>query len=222
MEKILVVDDDFALLQLIKNALAKEYAVTLQSDVTALNAQEINKHDLLILDVMMPEIDGFTFLREKRREIDIPVVFLTAKTFEKDLIEGLASGGDDYITKPFSINELRSRVMAHLRREDREKNHIIRLGDIYCDLIEKNFFVNETRVDLTHAEYEVCSLLAKNRRRVFSKEEIYENLYGYEGIGDAETTIRVRVKDIRKKFRTFDVEPIKTVWGVGYQWERNQ
>lgn len=102
MAKILVIDDDISLLQLIKNALEYDHSITTYTGLSSVSIREINKHDLLILDVMMPELDGFTFER-KRREIDIPVLFLTAKSFEQDLIEGFSIGADDYIVKPFSV-----------------------------------------------------------------------------------------------------------------------
>ncbi|MFR8100913.1 MAG: response regulator transcription factor [Ruminococcus bicirculans (ex Wegman et al. 2014)] len=222
MSKIIVIDDDTSLLQLIKNALENEHTVTIYNSLVNVSIREINSHDLLILDVMMPQLDGFTFLKEKRREIDIPVLFLTAKNFEQDLIEGFSVGADDYIVKPFSIKELRYRIMAHLRREKRTKNNLIHIGNIFCDFTEKKIYVDETEINMTSTEYEICSLLIRNPNRVFTKDEIYEKIFGYDGVGDAETTIRERVKEIRKKFKAYQEEPIKTVWGVGYQWEKNQ
>lgn len=133
MAKILVIDDDISLLQLIKNALEYDHSITTYTGLSSVSIREINKHDLLILDVMMPELDGFTFLKEKRREIDIPVLFLTAKSFEQDLIEGFSIGADDYIVKPFSVKELRYRIMAHIRRENRTKSNMIHIGNIFCD-----------------------------------------------------------------------------------------
>ena len=176
----------------------------------------------MILDVMMPELDGFTFLKDKRREIDIPVLFLTAKNFEQDLVEGFSVGADDYIIKPFSIKELRCRITAHLRRENRGKNNLIHIGQVFCDFTSRKIYVNETELNMTPSEYEICCLLMKNPNRVFTKDEIYERIFGFDGIGDAETTIRERIKEIRKKFKVYNEEPIKTIWGVGYQWEKNQ
>lgn len=222
MSKIIVIDDDTSLLQLMKNTLENEHTVTMYNSLVDVSIREINSHDLLILDVMMPQLDGFTFLKEKRREIDIPVLFLTAKNFEQDLIEGFSAGADDYIVKPFSIKELRYRIMAHLRRENRIKNNLIHIGNIFCDFTEKKIYVDETEINMTSTEYEICSLLIRNPNRVFTKDEIYEKIFGYDGVGDAETTIRERIKEIRKKFKAYQEEPIKTVWGVGYQWEKNQ
>ena len=111
---------------------------------------------------MMPELDGFTFLKEKRREIDIPVLFLTAKNFEQDLVEGFSVGADDYMIKPFSIKELRYRIMAHLRRENRTKSNLIHIGNIFCDFTARKIYVNEAEINLTSTEYEICSLLMRN------------------------------------------------------------
>ena len=221
MAKILVIDDDISLLQLIKNALEYDHSITTYTGLSSVSIREINKHDLLILDVMMPELDGFTFLKEKRREIDIPVLFLTAKSFEQDLIEGFSIGADDYIVKPFSVKELRYRIMAHIRRENRTKSNMIHIGNIFCDFTVRKIYVNEAEINMTSTEYEICSLLMRNPNRVFTKDEIYEKLFGFDGMGDAETTIRERIKEIRKKFKIYEEEPIKTVWGVGYQWEKN-
>lgn len=222
MAHIIVIDDDKTLLQLIKNTLEKEHSVTVYTGLSGVSIREINAHDLMILDVMMPELDGFTFLKDKRREIDIPVLFLTAKNFEQDLVEGFSVGADDYIIKPFSIKELRCRITAHLRRENREKNNLIHIGQVFCDFTSRKIYVNETELNMTPSEYEICCLLMKNPNRVFTKDEIYERIFGFDGIGDAETTIRERIKEIRKKFKVYNEEPIKTIWGVGYQWEKNQ
>lgn len=112
--------------------------------------------------------------------------------------------------------------MAHIRRENRTKSNMIHIGNIFCDFIVRKIYVNEAEINMTSTEYEICSLLMRNPNRVFTKDEIYEKLFGFDGMGDAETTIRERIKEIRKKFKIYEEEPIKTVWGVGYQWEKNQ
>lgn len=217
MAKILVIDDDQDLLRLIKNTLKND-------DVTVKNSplhleDTLKDYDLILLDVMMPQVDGFTFLREHRQQIDVPVLFLTAKDFEEDLITGFASGGDDYITKPFSIKELRARVAAHLRRERREKHVRLADGEITCDLIQRKFFVQKEEVPLTPSEYDICVFLLQHRGQVFSKEDIYTTVYGWDAAGDSQTTITERVKQIRHKFQPFSLNPIQTVWGIGYKWE---
>ena len=142
MAKILVIDDDTSLLQLIKNALENDHNITTYTGLSNVSVRDINTHDLLILDVMMPELDGFTFLKEKRREIDIPVLFLTAKNFEQDLVEGFSVGADDYMIKPFSIKELRYRIMAHLRRENRTKSNLIQfISEIFFAILQPEKFM---------------------------------------------------------------------------------
>ncbi|MBS4535124.1 response regulator transcription factor [Clostridium sp. D2Q-14] len=223
MAKILVIDDEIDLLTLVKSALEKNgHHVTTKESASDIDINIINTFDLIILDVMMPRIDGFTFLKENRRWIDIPVLFLTAKVMEEEILEGFAFGGDDYITKPFSIKELRARVEAHLRRETREKTQRLLSGEIGVDLIEKKFYVLDDPIELTPSEYKLMLLLIKHKQQVFSKEDIYIALYGYDGIGDSATSITERVKKIRHKFIKFGVNPIQTVWGIGYKWQSNQ
>ena len=222
MNTILVIDDDHDLLRLIDQALRSSYQVTLVDNVTQIDPASMAKYDLLILDVMMPEKDGFAFLRENRNVIDAPVLFLTARDFEEDKLEGFASGGDDYITKPFSIKELRARVEAHLRREQREKHLRLVDGSIACDLIQKQFLVNQKAVALTASEYEICLFLLRHKGQVFSKEDIYTAVYGFDAQGDSQTSITERMKQIRYKFEEHQVNPIQTVWGVGYQWQNKQ
>ncbi|MGY3703404.1 DNA-binding response regulator [Vagococcus martis] len=217
--KILVIDDDEDLLKLIENALSKEYTVETRLGANRVNPDELKHYDLVILDVMMPEMSGFDFLKQYRELIDAPIILLTAKDFEKDKLEGFALGADDYVTKPFSIKEIRARVAAHLRREQRQKHHRLIDYPMSCDLIAKQFFYEETEVSLTSSEYELCELLLKNKGQVFSKEQLYTSVYGLEAVGDSQTTITERVKQIRAKFDLVGINPIKTVWGVGYKWQ---
>lgn len=220
MAHILVIDDDQDLLELIRKALLKDqYEVTIKASVEEIEPSDLTAYDLILLDVMMPKKDGFTFLRENRKLIDAPVLFLTAKDFEQDKLEGFASGGDDYITKPFSIKELRARVAAHLRREKREKRSRLIDEPISCDLIQKKFFVGNIEIPLTASEFDLCVLLLKNKGQVFSKEDIYVTVYGYDATGDSHFTITERIKQIRQKFKTEGINPIQTIWGIGYKWE---
>lgn len=130
MWKILAIDDDKGILAVIRKALEKEgYLVDTLDDLEKLELEKLNTYHLILLDVMMPGTDGFTLCRRIRELVDCPILFVTAKTEEEDLMTGLGIGGDDYITKPFGIGELRARVAAHLRRENREKKHLLTLGD---------------------------------------------------------------------------------------------
>lgn len=216
---ILLIDDDIDLTNLIKNTLKKEYDLTIYNDSSIIDPDIFSNFDLIILDIMMPKMSGFEFLEKYRDMIDIPILLLTAKDFEADKIEGFALGADDYITKPFSINELRARVAAHIRRERREKHNRLVDYPISCDLLNRKFYTYENEINLTKSEYEICVLLLKNKGQVFSREYIYTTIYGYDADGDSKSSITERIKQIRSKFVEHKLDPIKTVWGVGYKWE---
>ncbi len=216
--KILVIDDDLDLLKLIKNVLKKDYEVDIEDNVTNVDLNLVQDYDLILLDVMMPQMSGFDFLGHYRDTIDVPILLLTAKDFEEDKIHGFAIGADDYITKPFSIAELRARIAAHIRRDHREKHVRLVDGLISCDMISKTVYYDNVPMKLTSSEYKICELLLKNKGQVFSKERIYTSIYGYDALGDSKTSITERIKQIRGKFSDYGVNPIQTVWGVGYKW----
>ena len=219
MANILVVDDEEMILQLIKNGLGKDgHNVTVYSSAKELPLDTLNYYDLVILDVMMPDIDGFSFCKSIRDFIDCPVLFLTAKTMENDITFGLGVGADDYLTKPFRIAELRARINAHLRREKREKHSALNLDKIRIDLSAKAISVDNIPVPFTKSEYLICEYLASNKGQVFSKEQIYEATFSFYGESDS-STISTHIKNIRAKFEKLGVQPIVTVWGIGYKWE---
>ncbi|WP_025729200.1 response regulator transcription factor [Atopobacter phocae] len=219
MARILAIDDEQDMLILIKNILKKmNHQVDCYISPIAINTHQLRRYDLILLDVMMPEIDGVSYCKNIRNQVDCPIIFLTAKTLESDIVEGLVSGADDYITKPFGIQELLARVEAHLRREKREKHEGLHLGNIRFDLSSREVFVNEEKVALTKSEYEISELLAKRKGQVFSREQIYEMVFGYDRMGDA-SAISEHVKNIRAKFQLHNEQPIATVWGIGYKWE---
>ena len=182
MANILAVDDEEMILQLIKNGLEKDgHIVTVYSSAKEVPLDTLNYYDLVILDVMMPHIDGFSFCKSIRDFIDCPILFLTAKTMEHDITFGLGLGADDYLTKPFRIAELRARVNAHLRRERRERHTALTFDRIKIDLSAKELRVDNTPVALTKSEYLICEYLARNKGQVFSKEQIYEAVFSLEG-----------------------------------------
>ena len=163
MSKILIIDDDLEICSLVKRALEKEgHQVTIQPDPIQAETMPLDLFDLILLDVMMPGKDGFTLCRDIRERVDCPILFLTAKTEECDLMQGLGNGGDDYITKPFGIGELRARVAAHLRRETREKKHRMSVGAFQFELGAKKMFCREEEIPLTKSEYTICEYLALN------------------------------------------------------------
>ena len=147
---------------------------------------------------MMPEVDGISYCKKIRNKVDCPILFLTAKTMESDIVEGLLSGGDDYITKPFGVNELLARIKAHLRREQREKHSSLNLGNIRFDLTSNQVFVKEEQVHLTKSEYQISELLAKRKGQVFSREQIYKMIFEFDGIGNS-STISEHVKKYKGK-----------------------
>ena len=175
-------------------------------------------YDLILLDIMMPDVDGLSFCRDIRNLVDCPILFLTAKSQEADVVTGLSYGADDYICKPFGVQELLARVDAHLRRERREHHASLVLEPIRFDLSAKRVTAKEKKLDLTKSEYEICELLAKRRGQVFSKDQLYDYLYAYEERGTP-AAIAEHIKNIRAKFRTIGLEPIETVWGIGYKWK---
>ena len=196
----------------------EEYQVDTIENSKAVLEQKLEWYQMIILDVMMPGMDGFSLCRELRDRVDCPILFLTAKSEESDLMKGLGAGGDDYITKPFGIGELRARVAAHLRREKRERKHFLEAGEVRFQIQAKKMFYQETEIPMTKSEYAICEYLAVNSGQVFSKERIYEAVYGYDGESDV-STITEHVKNIRAKCKKYGLEPIETVWGIGYRWK---
>lgn len=219
MPNILVVDDDKAILDLIENILSESNHFVKKIDKPEkVLSEDLSFYNLIILDIMMPEIDGFQLCSKIRTQVDSPILFLTARSDEADIIRGLGLGADDYLTKPFGVQELRARVDAHIRREEREKTNYINIGDVKFLLSSKECFVLDNRVSLTKSEYEISEYLALNRGQVFSKEQIFESVFGFERESNL-SIIAEHIKNIRAKFIQFGIEPIKTVWGVGYKWD---
>ena len=219
MAKILVVDDDTAILDMIGTILNKDgHQVTKISNPLEINMEKVNLYDLILLDIMMPGMDGFVLCSRIRQLVDCPILFLTAKTEESSLVNGLSLGADDYICKPFGVMELRARVAAHLRREHREHSVRMVVGHVCFHLSLKQMMVDDKEIPLTKAEYEICEFLAKNRGQVFSKEQILEQVFGFDSESN-ESTITTHIKNIRTKLSEFPCMPIKTVWGIGYKWE---
>ena len=219
MSNILVIDDEEMILQLIKNGLQKDgHTVSVYSSAMQVSLDTLSHYDLIILDVMMPDIDGFSYCKKIRDLIDCPLLFLTAKTMENDITYGLGLGADDYLTKPFRIAELRARVNAHLRRENRERHNTLNFDRIKIDLSEKEIKIDNQIIVFTKSEYLICEYLARNKGQVFSKEQIYEAVFGFDGESD-NSTISTHIKNIRAKFAKVNIQPIETVWGIGYKWD---
>ena len=223
MKKALVIDDDVDILYLIKDILEDDgYEVVISNSAEEAYIKLNDDIDIVLLDVMMPGTDGFSFCKKIRDEVEIPIIFLTAKTSEEDIIKGLALGGDDYITKPFSINQLRARMNAHIRRDNRkkEKNYLM-IGDIKMNLKSREVEYFGEDIVFTKREFDILELLALNIGMVFSKEDIYEKVWGYDAEGDS-ATVSEHIKKIRAKFLKINKEfdSMQTVWGIGYKFKK--
>ena len=219
MAHILVVDDDGDLRALLKTALERDgHQVSLLGRGGAVGEAHCRWADCILLDVMMPGEDGFATCRRIRALAACPILFLTAKTEEADVLTGLGLGGDDYLSKPFRIAELRARVAAHLRRECRAPRSHIRRGGLDFDLEERAVYCGEEPLHLTRGEYAICAHLAAHPAQTFTKEQIYEAVFGFDGTADS-SAITEHIKNIRAKLRAVGLSPIQTVWGVGYKWE---
>lgn len=220
---VLIVDDNEEIIDLLSDILLdEEYNIfSAKNSDEALEKIKF-KPDIILLDIMMPGKDGFEFCREIRNFVNCPIVFITAKIEEEDILKGLALGGDDYIKKPFNIKEVKARVAAHLRRDKRnlniEKNYII-FDNLKIDLGGREIIYKGNNIGLTKREFDIIELLAFNRGQVFTKEQIYEKIWGYDAEGDA-STVSEHIKKIRAKFvnEKIEFQYISTVWGVGYKW----
>ncbi|RDU24218.1 response regulator transcription factor [Anaerosacchariphilus polymeriproducens] len=218
MARILAVDDEKEILEIIRKALEKDgHEVVLCKDGdSALKALSI-PFQLILLDIMMPEMDGFELCVKIRNKTDCPIIFLTAKSSEPDIIKGLSIGADDYLKKPFGLGELRARVMAHMRREGRQKsNSFIRSGLVfYTD--SKKVMYQQKNLLLTKSEYDICEYLAINHGITCSKERIFESVFGFNADSDSSAIVE-HIKNIRKKGSAYGLNLVETVWGIGYRW----
>ena len=223
MANILAVDDNLEVCTLIRTALERDgHRVETRLSGAALTEALCRWADCILLDVMMPGEDGFAVCRRIRSLTEAPILFLSARTDEPAVLEGLGIGADDYLQKPFRVAELRARVAAHLRRQNRTPAHRLVRGGVAFDLSAKSAAVGETPLPLTRSEYAICEDLALYAGQTFTKEQIYEAVFGIDGTAD-DTAVTQHIKNIRAKLRAAGVpEPEKllnTVWGVGYRWK---
>ena len=220
--RILVVEDERLLCDGIAEDLRLEkYTVDCCYDgPAACERLFVEPYDLVVLDLNLPGMDGLELLRHIRTEQpELRVLILSARSQLSDKVAGLDLGADDYLTKPFRVAELRARVAAHLRRQNRTPSHKITRGGVTLDLSAKEAGVGSTPLHLTKSEYAICELLALHAGQTFSKEQIYEAVFGYDGTAD-DTAITQHIKNIRAKLRVAGAgEVLQTIWGVGYQWK---
>lgn len=221
--KILIVDDEQEVLSMLRRYFLLEgYEV-----ITAAGGQEAlrkldGKPDIILLDINMPDMDGLSLCKNIRDFVSCPILFLTANIEDSDKIMGFRAGGDDYIVKPFSIDELGARVSAHLRREKRgkHKSKVFFDDSFAIDYGERAVYFNGEEIPLLKKEFDIIEVLSQNPGQVFDKERLYEAAWGIDGLGN-NSVVAEHIRKIRAKFAAAHAKQyIETVWGVGYKWQK--
>lgn len=220
-QKILIVDDEPGIVDMLKTYFEMHsfQVFTAGNGEDALKKATQNP-DLVLLDINMPVMDGLTVCERIRDHISCPILFLTARIETSDKIKGFQAGADDYIVKPFDIDELGARVSAHLRRENRrQEQSVLRFfSDMVIDYSKREVSVNGTEIALSRKEFDIVELLSVNAGQVFDRERIYDIVWGLEGSGSSDTVME-HIRKIRSKFSAVSLHSyIETVWGVGYKW----
>jgi len=219
-ETILIVDDERGIVDMMSTYFSPQYEVlTAYSGEEAIKKAE-KQPDLILLDINMPGIDGLTVCQTIRQHITCPILFLTARIESADKISGFQAGADDYIVKPFDLDELAARIAAHLRREQRRNSQsIVRFfGELAVDYSARTVAVNGESVALSKREFDILELLSLNAGQVFDRERIYETVWGIDGDGNSDTVME-HIRKIRAKLAAHTLHSyIGTVWGCGYKW----
>lgn len=228
MSKILIIEDEEAIAELQKDYLEiNEFEVEIENDgQRGLTKALSEDFDLIILDLMLPNVDGYEICKKVREEKNIPIIMVSAKKDDIDKIRGLGLGADDYMTKPFSPSELVARVKAHLARYERligtsqRQNDMVEIRGIKIDKTARRVYVNGEEKVFTTKEFDLLTFLAENPNRVFSKDELFREIWDMESIGDI-ATVTVHIKKIREKIEDDTSKPqyIETIWGVGYRFK---
>ena len=228
MSKILIIEDEEVIADLEKDYLELSgFEVEIRNNgKDGLEAAMSADFSLVILDLMLPEMDGFEVCKRIREERNIPIIMVSAKKEDIDKIRGLGLGADDYMTKPFSPSELVARVKAHLNRYDRlvgstqKKNDLIEIRGLQIDKTARRVWVDKEEKAFTTKEFDLLAFLAENPNRVFTKEEIFREIWDMDSIGDI-ATVTVHIKKIREKIEYDSANPqyIETIWGVGYRFK---
>ena len=222
-QTIMVVDDETEILDMLKRYFSLEgyHVITATGGKEAL--QKLAKQpDLILLDINMPDIDGLSLCKSIRNFVSCPILFLTANAEDSDKIKGFGAGGDDYIVKPFSIDELGARVSAHLRRESRiqTKSSVLFDEKLAIDYLERAVYWNGNEIPLLKKEFDIIEVLSQNPGQVFDRERLYEAAWGLDGSGN-NTVVAEHIRKIRAKFTAAGAKQyIETVWGVGYKWDK--
>ena len=227
-KKVLVVDDEKLIVKGIRFSLLQDgMEVDCAYDgEEALNMAKANSYDMILLDVMLPKMDGFEVCQAIREFSDVPIVMLTANGDDMDKILGLEYGADDYITKPFNILEVKARIKAIMRRTSPERapqvqSSVIEKGDIKLDCDSRRLFINDNEINLTAREFELLEILIKNENKVYSRESLLKIVWGEDYPGDGRT-VDVHVRRLREKIEANPSEPkyVHTKWGVGYYYNQ--
>jgi len=228
MNKILIVEDEAAIADLERDYLELSgFEVEIENDGTNGLAKALaDDYDLFILDLMLPGIDGFEMCKEIRNKKNTPIIMVSAKKDDIDKIRGLGLGADDYITKPFSPSELVARVKAHLARYERllgsnaKKNEVIEIRGLKIDKTARRVYLDGAEKLFTTKEFDLLTFLAENPNHVYTKEELFKEIWDMDSIGDI-ATVTVHIKKIREKIETNTSKPqyIETIWGVGYRFK---
>lgn len=228
MSRLLIIEDEEAIAELEKDYLELSgFDVEIENNgQSGLDRALSEEFDLYILDLMLPEVDGFEICKRIRKERNTPVLMVSAKKDDIDKIRGLGLGADDYITKPFSPSELVARVKAHLARYERligssvPQNEMIEIRGLRIDKTARRVYVNGMEKQFTTKEFDLLAFLAQNPNHVYSKEELFKRIWDMESVGDI-ATVTVHIKKIREKieFNTAKPQYIETIWGVGYRFK---
>ena len=223
MQKIMIIDDEIDILHMLERyfRLNGYLVVTADGAEDALNKLS-PQPDLILLDINMPGMNGIALCKSIRNFVSCPILFLTANTDDRDKIKGFTAGGDDYIVKPFSVDELGARVSAHLRRENRTKSKTEVLFDVHfiIDYSQRAVFYKNKEIPFTKKEFDIIEILSQNPGQVFDKERLYESAWGLDGLGN-NSVVAEHVSQIRAKLATVGARQyIETVWGVGYKWAK--
>ncbi len=222
-KKILIIEDDETLLQTLADNLEQEGygATTAAGGYAGLEMARANRPDLIVLDVMLPELDGLSVCRILRREMDVPIIMLTARSSEVDKIIGLESGADDYITKPFSLGEFLARVRAALRRKPRaQSSEQLQSGNLSLNLIGRKAYKDQQELNLSHKEFDLLAELMRNEGMVLSRDLLLAKVWGYDYMGESRT-VDVHIRWLRGKIEENPSKPkrITTVRSIGYRFE---
>ena len=227
MGRILIIEDEDSIADLEKDYLELSgFEVTIESDGNAGLKEALTRDwDLIILDLMLPGMDGFEICKRVREERNMPIIIVSAKKDDIDKIRGLGLGADDYMTKPFSPSELVARVKAHLSRYERlvnsgvADNEVVEIRGLKIDKTARRVWVNGEEKQFTTKEFDLLTFLASNPDRVFSKDELFRNIWDMDSVGDI-ATVTVHIKKIREKIEADSSNPqyIETIWGVGYRF----